>query len=120
MPTTTRIVVEKTNTVYDPPIDSIPSIIIMALMATVMFITSFCLWRVKHKHKMDDELLRSAHTLGGISSPMFTTPMSLDRLPDGPTENLPRGWQAFFDSNTGEYYFHHAATDSTQWEKPTS
>jgi len=38
--------------------------------------------------------------------------------PAGRTEGLPLGWAAFTDQETGDEYYHHAASGETSWERP--
>lgn len=41
----------------------------------------------------------------------------MSKTPD-PPKDLPDGWSAHLDSDTNLYYFFHAATGQSQWNKP--
>lgn len=75
-------------------------------------------------HRQSNETAHSAHPAAQSSSQAAPTtqyakpaPSSLGAGPASPPP-LPEGWIAHLDPNSGQYYYIHLPTQSTQWEFP--
>jgi hypothetical protein len=88
--------------------------------------------RVKHAKKAENKAESKADTKTDKDVGASTKPTSAEvaGVANGKTQkrpdlkefskDLPSGWQAYWDSESGEVYYGNLTTSETSWERPTS